>query len=199
MEWSNQSIHWVAANFSSAMVDEVHEVHGMGGHHDDPPHHFCWKAPPNTIAMTEKESTNYTHYQVLGITSTASYEEIKVAYHKLARKSHPDKQQQESQNNTIDFKRIQLAWETLRNVEHRQVYDNDLQQEELRRKSRTHGALEITMNDLEEALDEESDETVLVYDCRCGEEVFIANWDNQKVTFVDCEGCCFVYKLCGKT
>lgn len=156
--------------------------------------------------MTEKESTSSTHYKVLGVEPTASYEEIKVAYHKLVRKSHPDKQpqkqlklQNESQGSTTDFKRLQLAWETLRSEEQRQAYDSDLQQDELRRKSRSHGAIKITLEDLEEAIVEENGESVYVYDCRCGEEVFISEWDKQQDILVDCEGCCFVYKLGRKT
>eukprot|EP00980_Cylindrotheca_fusiformis_P007270 scaffold1525_cov142-Cylindrotheca_fusiformis.AAC.70 len=151
--------------------------------------------------MTMPEVSNSTHYDLLGLSSSASREEIKEAYHKLARKLHPDKQshqvdQSEVDQSDIDFKRIQQAWETLRNAEQRKCYDDDLQQQELRLKSRSHGALEISVSDLEQAIDEENDETFHVYDCRCGEEVIISNWDQSREMFVDCDGCCFVYKLC---
>lgn len=138
-----------------------------------------------------------THYEILGVKATAPYDEIKAAYHKFARQSHPDKQRQSPNHQAIDFKRIQKAWETLRNQDERQRYDDDLQQKDLRQKSRTQGALTLTLEDLEEAIDEE-DNVMYVYDCRCGEEVFVQNWGKEKDLLVDCEGCCFVYKVVGE-
>ena len=41
--------------------------------------------------------TSSTHYHVLGVPASATYNEIKSAYHRLARKHHPDKQQQQQQ------------------------------------------------------------------------------------------------------
>jgi DnaJ-class molecular chaperone len=153
--------------------------------------------------MIKDETTNTTHYEILGVGLKSTYDEIKAAYHKFARQSHPDKQQQQQQqqqqsqnHERVDFKLIQLAWETLRNEEIREKYDDDLRQQELRSKSRFRGALTLTSEDLEEAIDEE-DNTMYVYDCRCGEEVFVCNWDRKTELFVGCEGCCFVYKVCG--
>ena len=85
--------------------------------------------------------------------------------------------------------------ETLRNSGTRQDYDDDLKQKSLRLQSRTNGAIELLEHELEEAIDEETEETIFVYDCRCGEEVVIIKRD-QPEQFVDCEGCCFVYKVC---
>mmetsp|Transcript_34798 Transcript_34798/g.84332 ORF Transcript_34798/g.84332 Transcript_34798/m.84332 type:complete len:149 (+) Transcript_34798:63-509(+) len=139
-----------------------------------------------------------THYDVLGVAQEASHSEIKAAFHKLARQSHPDKQQRNLNQNSamaLDFKRIQLAWETLGTIEKRQEYDGNLQQEELQERSRTHGAIDISMDDVEEALDEETNETMLVYDCRCGEEVFLPCKQTTGSLLVDCEGCCFVYRI----
>ena len=152
--------------------------------------------------MTSSD-TQKTHYDILGVASTASYDEIKGAYHKYARELRPDKQQQRGITNTRnddgqvpkDFKRIQSAWETLRNSGTRKDYDDDLKQKSLRLQSRSNGAIELLEHELEEAIDEETEETIFVYDCRCGEEVVIIKRD-QPEQFVDCEGCCFVYKVC---
>jgi curved DNA-binding protein CbpA len=61
-------------------------------------------------------------YYILGISQTASVDEIKTAYRKLSLKFHPDK------NNGDDFfaerfKDIQEAYETLINTTKRRVYD----------------------------------------------------------------------------
>lgn len=58
-------------------------------------------------------------YDLLGISSTASLEEIKKAYRKKALENHPDKGGNEEM-----FKKINEAYETLSNVEKRNVYDN---------------------------------------------------------------------------
>lgn len=136
-----------------------------------------------------------THYDILGVVQAASHSEIKAAFHKLARQSHPDKQNLHQNTTNVDFQRIQLAWETLGTTERRQEYDGNLQQEELQERSRTHGAIDISMDDVEEALDEETNETMLVYDCRCGEEVFVPCKQAKGSLLVDCEGCCFVYRI----
>ncbi|KAL3933962.1 MAG: hypothetical protein SGBAC_010173 [Bacillariaceae sp.] len=136
-----------------------------------------------------------THYDILGVPQEASHSEIKAAFHKLARQSHPDKQNLNQNTSKVDFKRIQLAWETLSPAEKRQEYDDNLQQEELQERSRTHGAINISMEDVEEALDEDTNETMLVYDCRCGEEIFLPHNQTTGSLLVDCEGCCFVYRI----
>jgi curved DNA-binding protein CbpA len=96
------------------------------------------------------------HYEVLEVSSSATYDEIKTAYHNAARRHHPDKLQQQdlsrNNNNSIiiqvgpdkqvipnqtahtdhstiieeSFHRIQLAWECLRNSDFRNHYDKEL-------------------------------------------------------------------------
>ena len=58
------------------------------------------------------------YYQILGIARTASQEEIKKAFHKLAHKYHPDKGGDESK-----FKEINEAYQVLSDSQKRQQYD----------------------------------------------------------------------------
>jgi curved DNA-binding protein len=58
------------------------------------------------------------HYTILGVSKTATPEEIKSAYRKLASKHHPDKG-----GDTATFQKIQTAYDTLGNTEKRAAYD----------------------------------------------------------------------------
>lgn len=66
-------------------------------------------------------STNY--YQTLGVTQTASADEIKRAYRKLASQHHPDKGGDKHR-----FQEIQKAYEILSNPQQRAQYDNPMSQ-----------------------------------------------------------------------
>ena len=60
-------------------------------------------------------------YETLGVSESASAEEIKKAYRKLARKYHPDINKDES---AVDkFKEINAAYEVLSDKEKKQQYD----------------------------------------------------------------------------
>lgn len=61
------------------------------------------------------------HYSVLGIKKTASKDEIKKAYHKLALKYHPDKNR--DKNTDQKFRSVNEAYETLRDDQKREIYD----------------------------------------------------------------------------
>ena len=60
-----------------------------------------------------------THYQTLGVERTASAEEIKLAYRKLASQHHPDRG-----GDTAKFQTIQAAYDVLGDASKRQQYDN---------------------------------------------------------------------------
>lgn len=59
------------------------------------------------------------HYATLGVSKTASQDEIKKAFRKLASQHHPDKG-----GNTAKFQEIQAAYDVLGDEAKRQQYDN---------------------------------------------------------------------------
>lgn len=59
------------------------------------------------------------HYQTLGVAKTATPDEIKKAYRKLASQHHPDKG-----GDTATFQKIEEAYRVLSDAEKRQQYDN---------------------------------------------------------------------------
>ena len=59
------------------------------------------------------------HYTTLGVAKTATADEIKRAFRKLASQHHPDKG-----GDTQKFQEIQAAYDTLGNAEKRAAYDN---------------------------------------------------------------------------
>ena len=61
-----------------------------------------------------------THYDTLGLSETASQDEIKKAYRSLASKNHPDKG-----GDNVKFQEIQEAYSILSDNKKRQMYDND--------------------------------------------------------------------------
>jgi molecular chaperone DnaJ len=70
--------------------------------------------------MSKVKETEY--YDTLGVATTATTDEIKKAYRKLAIKFHPDKNQGNKEAEE-KFKDISVAYETLSNEEKRTTYD----------------------------------------------------------------------------
>jgi DnaJ-class molecular chaperone len=69
-------------------------------------------------------------YQIFGIARTATSDEIKRVYRKLSMKYHPDKNPGNKKSEEI-FKEINEANEILSDAGKRQVYDDNLRQEEI--------------------------------------------------------------------
>ena len=63
------------------------------------------------------------YYEVLGVSKTATPEEIKKAYRSLAKKYHPDVSTEEKEVAEAKFKEISEAYEVLSDQEKRQLYD----------------------------------------------------------------------------
>ena len=64
-----------------------------------------------------------SHYETLGVPKTATPEEIKRAYRKLASQHHPDKG-----GDTAKFQQVEEAYRVLSDPAQRQQYDNPAQQ-----------------------------------------------------------------------
>lgn len=60
------------------------------------------------------------YYEILGINKSASKDEMKKAYHKLAHKYHPDK----NKGDDTKFKEVNQAYQTLSDDQKRAQYDN---------------------------------------------------------------------------
>jgi curved DNA-binding protein len=63
------------------------------------------------------------YYKILGVSKTATQEEIKKAYRKLAQKHHPDKAKGDKKAAEEQFKKISEAYAVLSNPEKRKEYD----------------------------------------------------------------------------
>jgi curved DNA-binding protein CbpA len=72
------------------------------------------------LALIKMAFKNY--YIILGIKNTASLDEIKSAFRKLAKKYHPDKNRDNAFHDDF-FKEIQEAYEVLSHYEKRKKYD----------------------------------------------------------------------------
>ena len=63
------------------------------------------------------------YYEVLGLSKSASADEIKKAYRRLAMKHHPDRNSDDTDASEIRFKEAKEAYEVLSNSEKRAAYD----------------------------------------------------------------------------
>jgi len=83
------------------------------------------------------------YYAILGVTRSATAEEIKAAYRRLARRFHPDTSEEPGSEDR--FKEIALAYQVLRDAERRVRYDLEAMERELEASERelsaeAHGA-----------------------------------------------------------
>ena len=63
------------------------------------------------------------YYEVLGVSKTATAEELKKAYRQLAKKYHPDANPNNKEEAEAKFKEVNEAYETLSDPQKRQMYD----------------------------------------------------------------------------
>lgn len=73
-----------------------------------------------------------THYQVLDVARTAGQVEVRQAYHRAARRWHPDRFVSEApaaaERAEAEMRRVNLAWEVLGDPARRRIYDLELRQ-----------------------------------------------------------------------
>lgn len=137
-----------------------------------------------------------THYDVLNVPSNSSPDTIKDAFHRLARQTHPDRSAADATN----FRRVQEAWECLRDPERRKSYDSGLQMNRRKVSSKRSAAIPIEASECHEVHfvvdDDDEGEAALAYACRCGEEIDIAEvsgTEDLDDLLVECPGCSLVY------
>ena len=75
------------------------------------------------MRVGEKVADKKDYYEVLGVPRSASEDEIKKAFRKLARKYHPDVNRDDPKTAEAKFKEINEAYEVLSNQENRAKYD----------------------------------------------------------------------------
>ncbi|MDR1483240.1 MAG: DnaJ domain-containing protein [Planctomycetaceae bacterium] len=63
------------------------------------------------------------YYKILGVSADASQDAIQSAYRKLARKYHPDMNQDDPKGSKEKFQKVQEAYDTIGNPERRRFYD----------------------------------------------------------------------------
>jgi len=66
------------------------------------------------------------YYSILGVSKTASVDEIKKAFRTKAKEFHPDTEPDESKKKTLEekFKELNEAYEVLNDPQKREIYDN---------------------------------------------------------------------------
>lgn len=78
------------------------------------------KCPKKSKIAGNSMATKKDYYEVLGVTKTASKDDIKKAFHKLAHKFHPDKKEGDSDK----FKELSEAYSVLSDDKKRAEYDS---------------------------------------------------------------------------
>lgn len=134
-----------------------------------------------------------THYQVLGVAPSCSADELRRAYHREARRLHPDKSVGPADEL---FLRAQAAYEALRDGERRAAYDKALAVAAARQARQQDGVVvsdEVAVSDMQrEELEEQDGEALVVFShpCRCGGVFEVAEDElADGVRVVPCAGC----------
>ena len=79
------------------------------------------------------------------------------------------------------------------------MYDQELRRADNFAKGKMDSAMPLKLSDMEEAIDDETDEIVYLFACRCGHEIevwheAISNFD-RSVFLCECPGCSITYAI----
>ncbi len=88
------------------------------------PHIFeCWNPLHTTDTIQLNMADKKDYYEQLGVTRTATADELKKAYRKLALEWHPDRHQKDKEIAEKKFKELNEAYQVLSDPKKRAVYD----------------------------------------------------------------------------
>eukprot|EP01039_Chlorochromonas_danica_P006119 gene6119-6737_t len=141
-----------------------------------------------------EEGETGSHYEVLGLPLNASDSEVKQAFHRLARRHHPDKQLSalpSSSSSAIDnsyFMAIQEAWKVLGDREKRLLYDKEIRDSIQAYQTAWNAAEEVRQEDFHFTAEEGTEGWILY--CRCGDYFqFTAEDLDSPRLLIPCNGC----------
>lgn len=131
-------------------------------------------------------------YSILGCEESATCDEIKKCYQKLALKTHPDKVASQSREKLSDandeFAKISFAWKILGDEDLRNQYDIKWKQRCISQDWPIQDDIEIEEFEICDTPD--CDEHVYTYPCRCGGLYALSETDVQiKFDIVCCDTC----------
>ncbi|XP_015595694.1 dnaJ homolog subfamily C member 24-like isoform X2 [Cephus cinctus] len=131
----------------------------------------------------------YEYYTILECSKTASVEEIRRAYHKLALQFHPDKIIN-GEVSTEKFQQIEEAWRILKDSESKAEYDAECRQAELEREN-----ILVYSRITSKELNVTEDKEFMTYQCRCGSNYVVHKEDLEEKNnelHIPCQECTFV-------
>jgi len=153
-------------------------------------------------------------YQVLGIASDATEEEVRRAYREKAKLLHPDRGGSGSGSGTTGdgdgdgedaFVRVQRAYEALREPEARRRLDAEARAIQLAAAARAARALDVDAEELHFDEGEEGDDDAIAgggglvgvwrYECRCGDEFTLSGAELASGAPVACRSCSLVLQV----
>lgn len=135
-------------------------------------------------------------YSLLDCDETATYEELKRSYQKIALRVHPDKVLSQSEGKVSDvkgkthdeFAKINFAWNILGNPDLRKQYDIKWKQRCVSQDWPIQDDIEI--DDFEKCELSETNDVTFIYPCRCGGLYVLLETDIQiKFDIVCCDTC----------
>lgn len=145
------------------------------------------------------DPSSSSHYETLGIPSTASYNEIKTAFHAAARQYHPDKiltspdVDKDATHNK--FIHIQTAWEVLSNAALREEYDKQLKMQQTRESFVIYET--VNLKDMHPVYNDFGyhDNGEYCYPCRCGGEYGMFHSTEINEMIIPCSTCSLYLKV----